>query len=243
MEKISLSRFRVRFLNLCSGAYALSPQGVQSLNYLFFSFFCSPPPNRFHQYADTLVSPSLKQLYHQQTLTTSYPTSVTGTFVYSPSPRGISKNDLYLLSWLFISDCCFGTDPRHLTTTELVRVTGGSFIVKRCGQFPAYLSGTLDTDDPLFLPLLTFPTKHSAIFLPSTSRSPPISFACLLPLSPVFTYNLVLAWSSGCFWTSTLFWFLSSTPLVPSSFDTPVVARFMPPGRFLPVNSRSIKTS
>lgn len=160
-----------------------------------------------------------------------------------PFPVSISKNDLYLLSWLFISDCCFGTDPRHLTTTELVRVTGGSFIVKRCGQFPAYLSGTLDTDDPFFLPLLTFPTKHSAIFLPSTSQSPPISFACLLPLSPVFTYNLALAWSSGCFWTSTLFWFLSSTPLVPSSFDTPVVARFMPPGRFLPVNSRSIKTS
>lgn len=213
MEKISLSRFRVRFLNLCSGAYALSPQGVQSLNYPFFFFFCSPPPtNHFHQYADTLVSPSLKLLYHQQTLTTSYPTSVTGTFVCSPFPRGISKSDLYLLSWLFNSDCCFGTGPRHLTTTELIRVTGDSFIVTRCGQFPAYLSGTLDTDDPFFLPLLTFPTKQSAIFLPSTSQSPPISFACLLPLSPVFTYSLALAWSSGCFWTSTFFWFLSSTP-------------------------------
>lgn len=214
-----------------------------SITCFSLSFAPRPPPNRFHQYADTLVSPSLKQLYHQQTLTTSYPTSVTGTFVCSPSPRGISKNDLYLLSWLLNSDCCFGTGPRHLTTTELVRVTGDSFIVTRRGQFPAYLSGTLDTDDPFFLPLLTFPTKHSAVFLPSTSQSPPISFACLLPLGPVFTYNLALAWSSGCFWTSTLSSLLSPTPLVPSSFDTPAVARFMPPGRFVPVNSKSIKTS
>lgn len=44
MEKISLSSFRVRFLNLCSGAYALSPQGVQSLNYLLF-FLLLPAPS------------------------------------------------------------------------------------------------------------------------------------------------------------------------------------------------------
>jgi hypothetical protein len=45
----------------------------------------------------------------------------------------------------------FGIGPQHFTTTELIRVTGDSFIVQQCDQFPAYLSGALDIVDPLFL--------------------------------------------------------------------------------------------
>lgn len=140
-----------------------------------------------------------------------------------PSQWSISKNDLYLLSWLFNSSCStlqFATGPRSFTTTELIRVTGDSFIVKQCTQFEAYLSGALDTDDPLFL-LWKFPSwplwPHTLLtsflvlnlfflnfFLPSlpqSSLSMPLGEGLVLRLSlDPFSLLAVLA--------HPLFWFL-----------------------------------
>lgn len=112
----------------------------------------------------------------------------------------------------------FGIGPQHFTTTELIRVTGDSFIVQQCDQFPAYLSGALDIVDPLFLlwKVPSWPsslTSHSAdflqlphhLFMPS---SPPSASMC----------SSARAWFSGLPGTHP-FTHLTAVNLIPFPVD------------------------
>lgn len=142
--------------------------------------------------------------------------STTDIFVWSPSQGSISKNDLYLLSWLFNSSWSTlqsGTGPQHFTTTELLRVPGDNLIVKQCSCVPslplrsAWHGWFMVHMNSVRILLSAFLPDLTLCWLPSCSSAISFSiFSCLSPFSLGSMRSSARSWFSGLPSTNSLTW-------------------------------------